>query len=173
MRFSIRTNSSFIFLVATLVTLPLIHACGGSEAAPAPPPPPTVSVVALKPETVPVSSEWVATLDGYVNAQIRPQVCGYLIRRTYREGAMVSKGEVLFEIDPRPFEAALAQVESAARAGPGRNSGRPSATSQRDTPLAKARAIPQSQFDDDVQANLAAQAGGAGGHRRRWQTRAS
>ena len=144
MRFSIRTNSSFIFLVATLVTLPLIHACGGSEAAPAPPPPPTVSVVALKPETVPVSSEWVATLDGYVNAQIRPQVSGYLIRRSYGEGTMVKKGQVLFEIDPRPFQATLAQVK-AQLAQAQAELGRTERDVQRDTPLAKARAIPQSQ----------------------------
>jgi membrane fusion protein (multidrug efflux system) len=158
MRFLTRTNSAFIFLIATLVTLPLTHACGGSEAAPAPPSPPTVSVVALKPETVPVSSEWVATLDGYVNAQIRPQVSGYLIRRSYREGTMVKKGQVLFEIDPRPFQATLAQVK-AQLAQAQAELGRTERDVQRDTPLAKARAIPQSQLDNDVQANLAAQAG--------------
>jgi RND family efflux transporter MFP subunit len=124
----------------------------------APPPPPTVSVVALKPETVPVSSEWVATLDGYVNAQIRPQVSGYLIRRSYREGTMVKKGQVLFEIDPRPFQATLAQVK-AQLAQAQAELGRTERDVQRDTPLAKARAIPQSQLDNDVQANLAAQAG--------------
>ena len=56
--------------------------------------------------------EWIATLDGYVNAQIRPQVSGYLVRRTTRRARVVRKGEVLFEIDPRPFEAALAQAEA-------------------------------------------------------------
>jgi membrane fusion protein (multidrug efflux system) len=127
------------------------------EAAPAPPPPPAVSFVALTPETVPVSSEWVATLDGYVNAQIRPQVSGYLIRRDYREGAMVTKGQVLFEIDPRPFQATLAQVQ-AQLAQAQAELGRTERDVQRDTPLAKARAIPQSQLDNDVQANLAAQA---------------
>ena len=52
-------------------------------------------------------SEWVATLDGYVNAEIRPQVSGYVIRQAYKEGAVVHKGQVLFEIDPRPFQAEL------------------------------------------------------------------
>ena len=54
-----------------------------------------------------IHSEWVATLDGYVNAEIRPQVSGYIIRQDYKEGAFVRKGDVLFEIDPRPFQAAL------------------------------------------------------------------
>ena len=89
-----------------------------------------------------VSSEWVATLDGYVNAQIRPQVSGYLIRRSYGEGAMVSKGQVLFEIDPRPFQATLAQAK-AQLAQAQAELGRTERDVQRDTPLAKARAIPR------------------------------
>ena len=58
-------------------------------------------------QDVPVHSEWVATLDGYVNAEIRPQVSGYIIKQNYKEGSVVRKGQVLFEIDPRPFQAAL------------------------------------------------------------------
>ncbi len=107
------------------------HARGGGAAAPglwrqpsqaaqAPPPAPTVSIVSVSPETVPVSSEWVATLDGFVNAQIRPQVTGYLIATHYREGSMVRKGQVLFEIDARPFEAIAAQADRADRTGAGR-----------------------------------------------------
>jgi membrane fusion protein (multidrug efflux system) len=156
MRLSIRFIPGILILIATLA-LPFVQACGGTEAAPAPAPLPTVSVVAVRPETVPVSSEWVATLDGYVNAQIRPQVSGYLIRRDYREGAMVKKGEALFEVDPRPFQATLAQVK-AQLAQAQAELGRTERDVQRDTPLAKARAIPQSQLDNDVQANLAAQA---------------
>ena len=120
-------------------------------------PPPTVAVVDVAPETVPVSSEWIATLDGFVNAQIRPQVSGYLVRRHYREGAMVRKGQVLFEIDPRPFEAVLAQAQ-AQLAEAQAQLGRTERDVQRDTPLAKERAIAQSQLDNDIQANLAAQA---------------
>lgn len=139
--------------------VPLLQACGGSpsQAAQAPPPAPTVSIVSVTPETVPVSSEWVATLDGFVNAQIRPQVTGYLIERTYREGAMVRKGQVLFEIDPRPFEAVVAQA-NAQLAQAEAELGRTERDVARDTPLAKERAIPQSQLDNDIQANLAAQA---------------
>ena len=157
MRVLIRPTPAFNLLASMVATLPLVQACGGSEAAPAPPVPQAVSVIALKPETVPISSEWVATLDGYVNAQIRPQVSGYLIQRNYREGASVQKDQALFEIDPRPFQATLAQVQAQlaqARA----ELGRTERDVERDTPLAKARAIPQSQLDNDVQANLAAKA---------------
>jgi RND family efflux transporter MFP subunit len=144
--------------LALLAFLPLIQACDrNSQAAPAPAGPPTVSVVEVTPETLPLSTEWIGTLDGYVNAQIRPQVTGYLIKRSYPEGAMVRKGEVLFEIDARPFQATLAQTQ-AQLAQAQAELGRTERDVQRDTPLAKARAIPQSQLDNDVQANLAAQA---------------
>ena len=145
-------------MILALPALMLAPACTSSQAQPAgPPPAPTVSVVQVEPESVPVSSEWVATLDGYVNAQIRPQVSGYLIKADYREGSMVRKGQILFEIDPRPFEAVLAQAQAQlARAQA--DLGRTERDVQRDTPLAKERAIPQSQLDNDIQANLAAQA---------------
>jgi RND family efflux transporter MFP subunit len=120
-------------------------------------PAPAVSVVAVQPETLPVVSEWIATLDGYVNAQIRPQVSGYLIRRSYDEGAAVAKDQVLFEIDARPFRTALAQAQATlARAQA--DLGRAERDRARDTPLAKERAIPQSQLDNDIQAELAARA---------------
>ena len=82
---------------------------------------------------------------------------GYLVRRNYREGAAVHKGEVLFEIDPRPFEAAVAQAD-AQLGGAQAELGRTERDVQRDTPLAKERAIAQSQLENEVQANLAAQA---------------
>src|SRR5215467_14192000 len=90
----------------------LLSACGSGKAASPPPPPPRVSVVTVMPERVELTSEWIATLDGYVNAQIRPQVSGYLIKREYEEGARVRKGQTLFEIDPRPLEAVLSQTQA-------------------------------------------------------------
>ena len=107
---------------------------------------------------MPVTGEWIATLDGYVNAQIRPQVSGYLIRRAYQEGAFVKKGEVLFEIDRAAVRSGARPGAGAARRGRGAARARPSATSQRDTPLAEQRAIAQSQLDNDIQAHDAAQA---------------
>src|SRR5262249_25589139 len=96
-------------------------------------------------------------LDGYVNAQIRAQVSGYLMKRNYEEGAFVRKGQVLFEIDPRPFEAVLAQTR--AQLGEAEAQlGKTDRDLQRDRPLAEQRAIAQSQLDNDIQANLAAQA---------------
>ena len=132
-------------------------ACSQGQAAPTVPPPPTVSVIQLAPETVPLVTEWVATLDGFVNAQVRPQVAGYLVKAAYREGSLVRKGDVLFEIDPRPFEIALAQAEAGVAQAQAQL-GRTERDLERDRPLAEQRAIAQSQLDNDIQANLAAQA---------------
>src|ERR1700733_9511393 len=85
----------------------LLHALGGSAAdarAAAAPPPPVVEVAPVLQKDVPVQGEWVGTLEGYVNAQIQPQVSGYLIRQDYHEGGFVRKGQLLFEMDPRPFQ---------------------------------------------------------------------
>jgi membrane fusion protein (multidrug efflux system) len=106
---------------------------------------------------VPVYHEWVATLDGFVNAQIQPQVSGYLIEQNYQEGALVRKNQVLFKIDPRPFEAVLDQAK-AQLAQAEAQLGKTDLDVQRDTPLAKEKAIAQSQLDNDIQANLAAKA---------------
>jgi membrane fusion protein (multidrug efflux system) len=148
-------RSSFLWLLIGVASI--VSACNSSKAAPAPAPPPDVSVITVAPERVALTSEWIATLDGYVNAQIRPQVAGYLVKRDYQEGAAVRKGAVLFEIDPRPFEAALAQTR--AQLGEAEAQlGKTERDLQRDRPLAEQRAIAQSQLDNDVQANLAAQA---------------
>src|SRR5262245_4614676 len=90
----------------------LCGACSSGKASHPAPAPPEVSVMTAAAESVSLSSEWIGTLDGYVNAQIRPQVSGYLLRRTYQEGAPVRQGQVLFEIDPRPFEAVLSQAQA-------------------------------------------------------------
>jgi RND family efflux transporter MFP subunit len=146
-----------IRIVPILWLAALAGACTATKGSPAPPPPPEVSVITVAPERVAVTSDWIATLDGYVNAQIRPQVSGYLLKRNYEEGAVVRQGEVLFEIDRRPFEAVLAQTQ-AQLAEAEAQLGKTERDEQRDRPLAEQRAIAQSQFDNDVQANLAAQA---------------
>ncbi|WP_263365264.1 efflux RND transporter periplasmic adaptor subunit [Edaphobacter bradus] len=106
---------------------------------------------------VPVYEEWIATLDGFVNAVIQPQVSGYLIHQNYREGELVRKNDVLFKIDPRPFQAILDQAK-AQLAQAEAQQGKTQLDVQRDTPLAKEQAIAQSQLDNDTQANLAAKA---------------
>ena len=75
-------------------------------------PPPTVVVATVTPRDVPVVKEGVATLDGFINANINAQVQGYIISRDYNEGSVVRKGDLLFQIDPRPFEASLAQAKA-------------------------------------------------------------
>ena len=134
----------------------LVLACGKPKAPP-PSPPPAVEVVRVQQRDVPIYREWVATLDGYRNAQIRSSVDGYLIAQRIREGSLVRKGEVLFEIDPRPFQAALEQANGdlTARVADERRTAR---DVERDRPLAEARAIPQSQLDNDVQLHKAAEA---------------
>ena len=131
------------------------------QAASAPPP---VEFVEVMQKDVPVAKEWVATLDGFVNAQIRAQVKGLLVTQNYTNGAFVQKGSPLFEIDPRPFQATLDQATAnleQAKANLQRAQaqlGKTELDVARYTPLAKESAISQQELDDAVQANLAAKA---------------
>jgi membrane fusion protein, multidrug efflux system len=146
------TTASMLILGTALLT-----GCGKAPAAAGAPPALPVSVVQIEGADVPVSNEWVGTLDGYVNAQIQPQANGYLIKQNYREGAQVAKGQILFEIDPRPFQAALDQAKGQLAQAEGQvlqaqaQLGLAEINVKRDTPLAQARAISQSQLDNDVQ----------------------
>jgi membrane fusion protein (multidrug efflux system) len=134
----------------------ILAACQ-QKAAPPPPPPPEVGVAEVIQKNVPVYGDWVASLDGYTNAQIEPQVSGYLIKQDYQEGSFVRKDEVLFEIDPRPFQAVLDQAKGQLAQAEGQLAqakaqlGLATINVNRDTPLAKARAIAQSQLDTDIQ----------------------
>src|ERR1700740_3311880 len=75
------------------------------------PPPLEVRVMGVQQKDVPIYAEWIGTVDGLVNADIKAQVSGYLVQQAYTEGTFVRKGDLLFEIDPRPFRAALDQIE--------------------------------------------------------------
>jgi RND family efflux transporter MFP subunit len=119
--------------------------------------PPQVQVVQVAKKDVSIYGEWVATLDGYVNAQIQPQVSGYLIKQDYREGSLVHKDDVLFEIDPRPFQAVLDQAK-AQLAQAEAQLGNATLNVKRDIPEAEANAIPRSQLENDTQMQLAAKA---------------
>jgi membrane fusion protein, multidrug efflux system len=116
-----------------------------------------VSFVTVRQADVPVRGDWVGTLDGYVNAQIQPQVSGYLVHQTYREGSPVAKDAVLFEIDPRPFQALVDQAQAQVGQAKGQlaqakaQQGLAQINLRRDTPLAEAHAIAQSQLDNDKQ----------------------
>lgn len=139
-----------------IVSMLVLAGCGRGNAAIKLP---DTEVVVAPPiqQDVPVHSEWVATLDGYVNAEIRPQVSGYIISQNYKEGAVVRKGQVLFEIDPRPFQATLdrakgelAQAEAALS--------KSTNDVERDAPLVAEKAVPKEKLDNEIQAKRAAEA---------------
>ena len=149
----LRTGAVFLAVAALGI---FVSGCNKSQATTAMSAPEVV-VATVETRDVPMYGEWVATLDGYVNAEIRPQVSGYIIKQDYAEGSLVRKGQVLFEIDPRPFQATLdrakgdlAQAEA--------QLGKSTLDVERDTPLADAHAIAKSQLDNEVQAKLGAQA---------------
>ncbi len=125
---------------------------------------PDVEVVQVEQKDVPIFGEWIGTLDGFTNADVRAQVTGYLLRQGYREGAFVKKGQLLFEIDPRPFQAALDQAEGqsaqakAMLANAQAVQGRTELDVNRYTPLAKEQAASQQDLDNAVQNNMAAKA---------------
>jgi len=150
------TAVSRLVLAVLLATVSTAVGCGKTNAAPAIPVS-EVEVAGVVQKDVPIVSEWVATLDGYVNAQIQAQVTGYVIRQTYKEGSFVRKGQMLFQIDPRPFRAALDQANAQLEQAQAQLA-KTAMDVDRDTPLAKERAIAQSQLDNDVQANRAAKA---------------
>ena len=135
---------------------PSKHAVG------APIPTPDVEVVQVEQKDVPIFGEWIGTLDGLVNADVRAQVTGYLQKQGYQEGAFVKQGQLLFQIDPRPFQAALDQAEGqlaqakAMLANYEAVQGRTDLDVKRYTPLAKEQAASQQDLDNAVQNNLAA-----------------
>ncbi len=142
-------------LLILLLTVGLVG-CEKKEVAP-PPAPPTVEVADVMQQDVPIYSEWVAQLNGDTNAQITPKVQGYLLKKNYKEGSFVQKGDLLFEIDRRPFEAALDQA-NADLAMAQANLSRAETDVVRDTPLVQQSAVPQKQLDNDLAAQAAGKA---------------
>ncbi len=143
-------------LAAVAALCILVSGCNRGQATIARPVP-EVEVATVETRDVPMYSEWVATLDGYVNAEIRPQVSGYIIKQNYKEGSLVHEGQVLFEIDPRPFQATLDRAKGDLAQAQAQL-GKATLDVERDTPLAEGRAIAKSQLDNEVQAKLGAQA---------------
>jgi len=123
---------------------------------------PDVEVLQVQQEDVPVIHEWIGTLDGLVNADVRAQVTGYLLKQGYQEGSFVNQGQLLFQIDPRPFQAALDQAQGqlaqakAVLANAQAVQRRTELDVERYTPLAKEQAASQQDLDNAVQNNLAA-----------------
>jgi len=137
------------------IVLLITAACDKEKAAP--PGPPVVQVVDVAQRDVPIFMEWVGAMDGNVNAVIRPQVTGYLIKQNYREGDLVKKGQLLFEIDPRTFEAAFDEAKGV-RAQKMARFETTSANLARIKPLAAKNAVSQKDLDDSTGAFQSAKA---------------
>jgi RND family efflux transporter MFP subunit len=123
-----------------------------------------VEVVQVEQKDIPIYGEWIGTLDGYTNADVRAQVAGYLVKQGYQEGSFVQAGQLLFQIDPRPFQAILDQSQgqlaqaTAQLANAEAVQRRTELDVNRYTPLAKEQAASQQDLDNAIQNDLAAKA---------------
>jgi RND family efflux transporter MFP subunit len=140
-----------------IITILALYAVGCKPASNNSASAPLVEVETITEGDPPIYREWIGTLDGQVNAQIRAQVAGYLLTQDYQEGNTVKKGDLLFEIDPRPFKAASDQAKGIEAQAEARY-GKTQLDVKRYAPLVKDKAISQEEYDDAVQANLEAQA---------------
>lgn len=170
----IGTWAAVVFIAAALTAA----SCTRATSAAGPPRPPDVEVVPAEQRDIPVYREWIGTLDGMVNAAIRAQVTGYLRSQNYSEGSFVRKGQLLFEIDPRPFQDAVDQAQGQLAEANGQlaqaraqllqaqaqvanaeaNQHRTQLDEERYIPLAKQQAVTQQDLDNATQNNLAAEA---------------
>ncbi len=143
-------NAVILGLLAMAV---LLTACEKKEEKPKAGPP-EVLVAAVAQEDVPVFQEWVAQLNGPVNAEITPKVQGYLLRQDYQNGFFVKKGQLLFELDPRQYQAALDEAKAQVAVAQAKLA-EATTNVDRDTPLAAQNAIPQKQLDTDLSTQAA------------------
>ena len=149
---------SVLFALATT----MVFSSGCQKEKPVEAAPPIVEVVEVAQKDVPITREWVATLTGKVNAQIRAQVAGYLLKQTYVNGAYVKKGTPLFQLDPRTFQAAVDQAKGVLQQAKGdlaraqAQQGKTQLDVTRYTPLAAQGAISKQELDDAIQNNLSA-----------------
>jgi RND family efflux transporter MFP subunit len=173
-------KTSVLLKIAGLV-LPAalaITGCSRTTSAAKPAPPPDVEVYQVDERNVPIYGEWIGTLEGLVNADIKAQVSGYMLKQAYTEGSFVRTGQLLFEIDPRPFQAAVDQAQGQLAQAQGQvaqsnaqlgqaeaqlavakaNQGRTQLDVDRYAPLAKEQAVTQQELDNATQNNLAAKA---------------
>jgi RND family efflux transporter MFP subunit len=172
-------NRMAIWTTAVLtIALLATAACTMKTSAALPQPPPDVGVAMVEQRDVPIYHEWIGTLDGMVNAAIRAQVTGYLLTQNYSEGSFVRKGQLLFEIDPRPFQAAVDQAQGQLAQANGQlalakaqllqaqaqlvsaeaGQRKTQLDVDRYVPLAKQQAITQQDLDNATQNNLSAKA---------------
>src|SRR5437868_2831415 len=165
-------------LACMLVALFAAVGCSKARATSSPPSPPEVEVVQVEQRDVPIYNEWIGSLDGLVNADIKSQVTGYLMTKDYTEGSFVKKGQLMFEIDPRPFQAVVDQAKGELAKAQGQlgqadaqlqqaqaqlaqaeaNQGKTQLDADRYTMLVKNGVATKQEYDNAVQANLASKA---------------
>ncbi len=175
---SIEVVSGKLAVLPLLAVLSAAIGCSTATRAGGPPEKLVVEVVQVRQQDVPIYGEWIGTLDGLVNAAVKAQVAGYLLKQDYAEGSFVKRGQLLFEIDPRPFRAALDRAQGQlaqangqlAQSGAQRlqaeaqlavaeaNQGKTQLDVDRYRPLAEQQAITQQDLDNAIQSNLAAKA---------------
>src|SRR5216683_1747497 len=171
---AVRVAQTLLGLLVIVIAA-LSAGCGNSSTASGPPPPPVVTVEPVVEKDVPIYGEWVGTTVGYVTAQISARVSGYLVSQTYKEGTRVRAGDLLFEIDPRPYQIAVEQARAQLQQAESQleqakaqvaqaeadvakaeaNQKKTELDVTRDTPLAERGSISQQELDNAVQANLA------------------
>ncbi len=145
-------GARFILLVLSL----FVAVCGCNKKEHSSQIPPVVEYVNVKQQDVPIICEWVGAADGSVNAVIKPQVTGYLVKQLYNEGQLVKKGQALFEIDPRTFKAALDQAVASLEQAKGNLASQEAtyisakADLERIRPLAKRNAVSKKDLDDSI-----------------------
>ena len=150
----IKTWAAVVLIPAALVAA----SCTRTSSAAGSARPPGVEVALVEQRDIPVYREWIGTLDGLVNAAIRAQVTGYLLTQNYSEGSFVKKGQLLFEIDPRPFQAALDQAQGQLSMARGQLAQAKAQLAQAQAQLAQSVANQQrTQMDVDKYAPLAKQ----------------
>ncbi|HTC61386.1 MAG TPA: efflux RND transporter periplasmic adaptor subunit [Candidatus Saccharimonadales bacterium] len=162
----IRLSTPGAPLAAILVVCVLLLAvgCGGKDAPAGNTSAVDVEVVQVEQRDIPIYGEWIGTLDGLVNADVKAQVTGYLQKQAYAEGSFVKKGQLLFQIDPRPFQVALDQAKAQLMQAQAQLSNAEATQLQAQlnvnkyTPLALEQAATQQDLDNAVQTNVAAKA---------------
>jgi RND family efflux transporter MFP subunit len=177
MSVQVMSRQQIWMIVCAILLIALGDGCSQHTSA-ANPAPPSVEVVEVQQKDVPIYGEWIGTLDGLVDADIKAEVSGYLLKQDYTEGSFVRKGQLLFEIDPRPFQAALDQAQGqlaqangglaqakaqlaqseAQLAAAEANQRKAQLDEDRYIPLARQQAITQQDLDNATQSNLAAKA---------------
>jgi membrane fusion protein (multidrug efflux system) len=157
LRQALKASPSHRFACAVYAAGVTLLVVGCEKPKPAALPPPTVDFIVVQPQNVPLTQTWVTTLTGNINADVRAQVSGYLLSQNYQNGDLVKAGDVMFQIDPRPFQAALAQANGSLAQAQAQDTAN-QLNAERSVELYKKNVISREQYDDTMQAYEASKA---------------